>query len=142
MGNEAYHAKLAREKKRLALDEFAHHRYTTVGVLALRAVVEALDACASRKKLHFHTNQRTAQAERSGWLKKEFPELTKPFNTLLSTYEYFRSPRHSLGYERASIYLAWWRFQTPEHGDREKTTIDAMEKILDVLQKKTKIRFK
>jgi hypothetical protein len=143
MGNEEYHAKLVREKRKRALNEFANRRYTTVGVLALRAVVEAVDACASRKKLHFHTRPRTAQAERSRWLKKEFPELTKPFNALQGTYKYFRSPRHSLGYMLAPIYLAWWwRFPIPEHGNRAAKAIDAMEKILDVLQKKTGIRFK
>jgi len=143
MGNEEYHAKLVREKRKCALDEFANRRYTTVGVLALRAVVEAVDACASRKKLHFHTSPRTAQAERSRWLKKEFPELTKPFNTLRGTYKYFQSSRRSLGYKRAPIYLAWWwRFPTPEYSDRAATAIDAMNKILDGLQKKTGIRFK
>jgi len=143
MGNEEYHAKLVREKRKRALGEFANRRYTTVGVLALRAVVEAVDARASRKKLHFHTSPRTAQAERSRWLKKEFPALTKPFNTLRGTHKYFQSSRNSLGFKRAPIYLAWWwRFQTPEHGDRAAKAIDAMEKILDVLQKKTRIRFK
>lgn len=143
MGDEKYHAKLVREKRKRALDEFAKRRYTTVGVLALRAVVEAVDACVSRKKLHFHTSPRTAQVERSRWLKKEFPELTKPFNTLWSTYGYFRSSRHSLGYKRAPIYLAWWwRFPTPGYGDRAAKAIDAMENILDVLQRKTGIRFK
>jgi len=143
MGDEKYHAKLAKEKRKLALNEFANRRYTTVGVLALRAVVEAVDACASRKKLHFHDHPGTAQAERAGWLKKNFPELTKPFKTVQGSYEYFRSPRQSLGYERAPIYLAWWwRFPIPEHGNRATKTIDAMEKILDVLQKKTGIEFR
>jgi hypothetical protein len=143
MGDEKYHAKLAREKRKRAIDEFVNRRYTTVGVLALRAVVEAVDACASRKKLHFHDRPGTAQAERARWLKKNFPKLTRPFNTIRGTYEYFRSPRQSLGYARAPIYLAWWwRFPTPEHGDRATKAIDAMEKIFDALQKKTEIKFK
>ena len=59
MGDEKYHAKLAREKRKRALNELVNRRYTTVGVLALRAVEEAVDACASRKKLHFHANPKT-----------------------------------------------------------------------------------
>jgi len=143
MGDEKYHANLAKEKRKRALNEFASQRHTTVGVLALRAVIEAVDACASRKKLHFHAHPRTAQAKRAKWLRNNFPGLAKPFTTLLDTYEYFRSPRHSLGYARAPIYLAWWwRFPTSEHLDRASKAIDAMEEILDVLQKKTGIGFK
>ena len=143
MGDEKYHAKLAKEKRKRALNELANRRYTTVGVLALRAVEEAVDAYASRKKLHFHANPKTAHVKRSKWLKKEFPELAKPFNTLRGTYKYFRSPRHLLGYERVPIYLAWWwRFPSPEHGRRAANAAEAMEKILDVLQKETGIGFK
>jgi len=143
MGDQRYHAKLAREKRKRALNELANRRYTTVGVLALRAVEEAVDACASRKKLHFHANPKTAHVKRSKWLKKEFPELAKPFNTLWSAYKYFRSPKHLLGYERAPIYLAWWwKFPILEHGRRAANAADAMEKILGVLQKKTGIKFK
>lgn len=143
MGDEEYHAKQAKEKRERALNEFAAQRHTTVGVLALRAVIEAVDACASRKKLHFHAHPRTAQTKRTRWLRNNFPGLAKPFTTLLDTYEYFRSPGHSLGYARAPIYLAWWwRFPTPEYDDRAAKAIEAMEKILDVMQKKTGIEFK
>jgi len=143
MGDEKYHAKLAREKRKRAINELDNRRYTTVGVLALRSVLEAIDACASRKKLHFHSNPKTARARRKKWLKKNFPKLTKPFDTLWEVYEYFQNHRHALGYERAPIYLAgWWRFPTREHGVRATKAVDAMENILNALQKKTGIQFK
>jgi hypothetical protein len=143
MGDEKYHAKLAREKRERAINELDNRRHTTVGVLALRAVEEAVDACASRKKIHFHAHPKTARAKRNKWLKENFPELTKSFDTLREAYEYFRSPRHALGHERAPIYLAWWwRFPTREHSVRATKAVEAMEDILNVLQKKTGIRFK
>jgi hypothetical protein len=143
MGDEKYHAKLAREKRTRSLNELVNRRYATVAILALRSVEEAVDACASRKKLHFHADPKTAHAKRGKWLKKEYPELAKPFNTLRGTYEYFRSHRHLLGYERVPIFLAWWwRFPTPEYGRRAANAAEAMEKILDVLQKETGIKFK
>lgn len=143
MGDEKYHAKLAREKRKRANNELNKRRYTTVGVLALRAVEEAGDACASKKELHFHTNLKTARAKRNKWLKENFPELKKSFNTLREVYEYFRSPRHAVGYGRAPIYLAWWwKFPTREHSVRARKAVEAMEDTLNALQKKTGIRFK
>ena len=71
------------------------------------------------------------------------PRAGKTLQNIRGTYEYFRSPRHLLGYERAPIYLAWWwRFPSPEHGRRAANAAEAMEKILDVLQKETGIGFK
>ncbi|KUO41298.1 MAG: hypothetical protein AVW06_01405 [Hadesarchaea archaeon DG-33-1] len=143
MGDEKYHAKLARERRERAINELGNRRHTTVGVLALRAVEEALDACASREKIHFHSHPKTARVKRNKWLNENFPELTKSFETLLEAYEYFRSPRHALGYERAPIYLVWWwRFPTREHSVRATKAVEAMENNLNVLQRKSGIRFK
>ena len=143
MGDAKYHAKLAREKRKRAINELDHRRYTTVGVLALRAVEEAVDACASKKKLHFHSNPKTARAKRKKWLRENFPKLTKPFDELLGAYKYFRSPRHAVGYGRAAIYLAgWWGFPTREHSVGATKAGEAMKNILNALQKKTGILFK
>ena len=143
MGDEKYHAKLAREKRKRAINELDNRRYTTVGILALRGVEEAVDACTSKKKLHFHSNQKTARAKRKKWLKENFPRLIKPFDELWGAYEYFRSPRHAVGYERAPIYLAWWwRFPSREYGVHATKAVTAMEDILNALEKKTGILFK
>jgi hypothetical protein len=142
MGDEKYHAKLAREKRKRAINELDHRRYSTVGVLALRAVEEAVDACTSRKKLHFHSNLKTARAKRKKWLKENFPKLAKPFDELWGAYEYFRNPRHAVGHGRAEIYLAWWWRPSREHGVGATKAVEAMEDILNALQRKTGIRFK
>jgi hypothetical protein len=142
VGDEAYHAKLAREKRNRALKEFASRRSTTVGVLALAAVSEAVEACASRENIHFDSSPMTALAKRGEWLNENFPDLAEPFRILLETYEFFKSPKHSLDFSRAPVYLTWWwRFPNPEYANRAEKAIDAMEKIFDVLHKKTGIEF-
>ena len=53
MGDALYHSKIASEKRTGALDEFADRRYTNVADLTLKAVEQAIEACASRQNLHF-----------------------------------------------------------------------------------------
>lgn len=142
MGEEDYHAKLAKEKRNRALKEFASRRYTTVGVLALAAVSEALDACASRENIHFDSEPGTALAKRGEWLNKNFPDLAESFKTLLEIYEFFRNPKHSVEFSRAPVYLTWWfRFPNPEYANLAEKAVAAMEKIFDALHKKTGIEF-
>lgn len=142
MGEEEYHANLAKEKRNRAIKEFASRRYTTVGVLALAAVSEAVDACASKENIHFDSDQGNILAKRGEWLKKNFPDLAESFKTLLETHEFFRSPKHSLEFSRAPVYLTWWfRFPNPEYAKLAEKAIDAMEKIFDALHKKTGIEF-
>ena len=122
MGDEKYHAKLAGEKRAGAADEFAKGRYTNVGDLTLKAVEQAVEACASRENLHFHIDPKSAHAKRSDWLKRKFPELSKSFVALWGIYAV-------LGYGGMD-------------GERAKKAIEEMERILDVLQSKTGIGFK
>lgn len=122
MGDKQHHAKLAREKREGAKDELTKRRYTNVGDLSLKAVEQAIEACASREGLHFHIHPRTAHAKRSAWLKEKFPELAKSFDILWDTYGV-------LGY-------------TGLNGERAKKAVDEMGRILDVLQEKTGIKFK
>jgi hypothetical protein len=142
MGEEEHHANLAREKRNRAIKELQSRRYTTVGVLALAAVSEAVEACASREKIHFDSDPNTALAKRGEWLNKNFPELALPYKTLVETYEYFRNPKHSLDFSRVTVYLTWWfRFPKPEYANLAEKAIDAMEKIFGVLHEKTGIEF-
>lgn len=122
MGDEKHHSKLAREKRAGTIDELKKKRYTNVGDLALKAVEQAIEACASREKLHFHVHPRSAHANRGEWIKKNFPELAEPFDKLWGVYM-------DLGYDGLD-------------GERAEKATEAMERILDVLQRKTGIRFK
>lgn len=122
MGDEKHHSLLAKEKRAGAVHEFSGRRYTNVGDLALKAVEQAIEACASRENLHFHTQPRSAHAKRGEWLKRNFPELAKPFNTLWGLYG-------DLGYNGLN-------------GERAEKAIEEMERILDVIQGKTGIKFK
>jgi hypothetical protein len=121
LGDETHHAELAKEKRAGAVDEFKKGRYTNVGDLALKAVEQAVEACASREKLHFHTRSRTAHAERARWLKSNFPELARAYNTLWGIYA-------DLGYNGLN-------------GERAEKAIEVMEEILDALERKTGIGF-
>jgi hypothetical protein len=142
MGEEDYHANLAKEKRNRAIKEFASRRYTTVGVLALTAVSEAVEACASRENINFGSDPKTALSKKGEWLSKNFEDLADPFKTLLETYEFFRNPKHSMEFARAPVYLTWWfRFPNPEYANLAEKAIDAMEKIFDALHKKTGIEF-
>jgi hypothetical protein len=142
MGEEEYHANLAKEKRNRAIKEFASRRYTTVGVLALAAVSEAVDACASRENIHFDSETGTTLSKRGEWLNKNFPDLSESLKTVVDTYEFFRNPKHSLEFSRAPVYLTWWfRFPNPEYANLAEKAIDAMEKIFDELHKKTGIEF-
>ena len=122
MGDHAHHSSLAREKRAGAIHEFSSRRYTNVGDLALKAVEQAIEACASRENLHFHTQPRSAHAKRSEWVKKNFSKLAEPFDALWGVYM-------DLGYDGLD-------------GERARKAIEAMERILDVLQRETGIRFK
>ena len=122
MGDYTHHSLLAREKRAGTIHEFSSRRYTNVGDLALKAVEQAIEACASRDNLHFHTESRSAHANRSDWLKRNFPELAESLDMLWGAYM-------DLGYDGLN-------------GERAKKAVEAMERILDVLQRKTRIRFK
>lgn len=122
MGDEKHHSSLAKEKMVGALYEFSGNRYTNVGDLALKAIEQAIEACASREDLHFHTEPRTAHVKRREWLKRKFPELVKSFDTLWGLYA-------DLGYNGLD-------------GERAKKAIEEMERVLSVLQEKAGIRFK
>jgi len=122
LGNDEHHARIAREKRSGALDEFSKKRYTNVADLALKAVEQAIEAAASKENLHFHKDPRSAHYKRSMWLKKNFPQVASYIDILWGIYGL-------LGYNGIN-------------GERAKKAIEAMERILDEIQRKTGIRLK
>jgi len=122
MGDTTHHAKLAKEKREAALDEFEKGRYTVVGDLSLKAVEQAIEAAAAKSGKHFHTSPRTAHAERVRWAKTSFPEIAADLDMIWSAYG-------DLGYNGLN-------------GKRAKEAVDAMERIIDEIEKRTKLRIR
>jgi len=122
MGNTAHHAKLAKEKREAALDEFEKGRYTVVGDLALKAVEQTIEAAAAKSSKHFHVSPRTAHAERVRWAKTSFPEIAADLDIIWGAYG-------DLGYDGLD-------------GRRAKEAVDAMERIIDEVEKRSKLRIR
>ena len=122
VGNKEHHVKLAKEKVYAAMEEFQKGRYMVVGDLAIKAVEQAIEAAASMEGLHFHTEPRIAHASRIRWIKERFPTTSKDIDMLWGAYG-------SLGYEGVD-------------GERAKKVLEAMERILDELERKTGLRFR
>jgi len=86
MGKSEEHAKLAEENLSGAKDEFEKGRYANVGLLALRALEQIIEACVAREAVHFHEHPRTAHRNRRTWLQAHHPDLTKGWDILWSIY--------------------------------------------------------
>lgn len=121
MGDMVHHSKLAKEKREAALDEYKKRRYTVVGDLTLKAVEQAIEAVASQSGMHFHLTPRTAHAERVRWAKKNFPEIAADLDVVWGAYG-------DLGYDGLD-------------GNRARDAVEAMERIIDGIEKRTEIRF-
>jgi len=122
MGSLEHHLRLSKEKKDAALEEYERKRYTVVGDMAIKAVEQAIEALASLEGLHFHTNPRSAHANRVSWVKRRFPELSGHVDMLWGAYG-------MLGYEGVD-------------GERAKKALEAMGVILDGFEGKAGVRFK
>lgn len=122
MGDLTHHSRLAKEKREAALDEFKKRRYTVVGDLTLKAVEQAIETVASQLGMHFHLTPRTAHAERVRWAKKNFPEIAADLDVVWGTYG-------DLGYDGLN-------------GNRARDAVEAMERIMDGIEKRTEIRFR
>jgi len=122
MGDVTHHSKLAREKREAALDEFKKARYTVVGDLSLKAVEQTIEAIAAKSDKHFHTSPRTAHAERVKWAKATFPKIAPDLDIIWGAYG-------DLGYNGLD-------------GKRAKEAVEAMERIINELEKQTKLRIK
>ncbi len=121
MGDSEHHSRIAREKRRGALDEYEKKRYTNVADLALKAVEQAVEAAAAQEGLHFHIKPRSAHADRVRWAKKRFPQLSGDFDLLWGAYG-------DLGYDGLN-------------GRRAKEAVEAMERIMHEIEAKSKLRF-
>jgi len=68
MNDTELHVKAVCEKRGAALDEFKWKRYMAVGDLAIKAAEQAIEAAVSLEGKHFHTQPRSAHANRQ-WRK-------------------------------------------------------------------------
>lgn len=122
MSDVEIHVKATREKRLASLEEFKKRRYMVVGDLAIKTVEQAIEALAALEGKHFHLYPRSAHSSRLRWIKKKLPSLSKDVDGLWGAYG-------ALGYEGID-------------GDRAKKVINAMERVLDEIERKTRIRFK
>ena len=122
LGDEAHHLRLAKERREAALDEFDKRRYTVVGDMALKTVEQAIEAVASREGKHFHVSPRMAHALRVKWAKENFPEISADLDIVWSAYG-------DLGYDGLD-------------GDRAGEAVEAMERIVDEIERRSGIRFR
>lgn len=122
MGDFDHHARLAKEKRAAAIDEYEKGRYTVVGDLALKTVEQVVEAVASKAGKHFHVTPRTAHAERTKWAKERFPALSKDLDMLWSAYG-------DLGYDGLN-------------GRRARDAVEAMERILDGIERRAGVKLK
>jgi len=116
------HVKAVREKRLASLEEFEKGRYMVVGDLTIKTVEQAIEALAALERKHFHLLPRSAHSSRLRWIKKKLPSLSKDVDELWGAYG-------ALGYEGID-------------GDRAKKAVDAMERVLDEIGRKARIRFK
>jgi len=122
MGNVAHHSRLAKEKREAALDEFQKGRYTVVGDLTLKAVEQAVEAAAAKSETHFHLTPRTAHAERVRWAKKKFRKIAADLDVVWGAYG-------DLGYDGLN-------------GNRAREAVEAMERIMGEIGRRTGIQFR
>jgi len=86
MGTTKEHAKIAIENLEGVKDEYKAARYSNVGLLALRALEQMVEACAAKENLHFHEHPRVAHRDRRDWLKSHHPDLVKEWDALWLIY--------------------------------------------------------
>ncbi len=113
------HVRMCKEKAAAAEDELKQKRYTAVGDLAIKAVEQAIDAAASLRGIHFHTEPRRAHSERLRWAKQEFVGISRDLDELWGAYG-------ALGYEGVD-------------GERARRAVEAMKRVVTAIAKHTKL---
>jgi len=121
MGDTTKHANIALENLKGALEELENRRFSNVGLLALKALEQMVEACAFKEGLHFHEHPRTAHRNRRNLLKTHHPDLLDAWDHLWGIYG-------ALGYGgldggRAEQALAILRKCLAELSRREKIAI-------------------
>ena len=122
MSDVEIHIKAACEKRLAALEEYEKKRYMVVGDLAIKTVEQAIEALAALEGKHFHLFPRSAHSNRVRWIKERFPSLSKDVDELWGAYG-------ALGYEGID-------------GERARKVVDAMERVLDEIERKAHVKFK
>jgi hypothetical protein len=122
MSNDtSMHVKICIEKTAAARDELKRKRHTAVGDLTIKAAEQAIEAAASLRDIHFHTEPRRAHRERLRWAKQEFPGISKDLDELWGAYG-------ALGYEGLD-------------GERAKKAVEAMERVIARIARDSKLSF-
>jgi len=121
MGDTQLHTNIVFENMEGSLEELKNRRFSNVGLLALRALEQMIEACAVKEGLHFHEHPRTAHKNRRNWLKAHHPDLLESWDQLWGIYG-------ALGYggldgERAKQALAILKRCLTELSRREKIAI-------------------
>lgn len=124
MGDAKHHASIAEENLKGAQEELKNQRFANVGLLALRALEQMVEACAVKEGLHFHEHPRTAHKNRRNWLKTHHPDLLDMWEQLWGIYG-------ALGYgglngERAEKALGILKRCLSELSRREKIEISGL----------------
>jgi len=122
MSDVDVHLRAVREKRLAALDEFEKGRFMVVGDLAIKAVEQGVEVLAAIEDRHFHLRPRSAHSERMKWFKERFPRLSRDVDELWGAYG-------ALGYEGID-------------GDRAKKAVEAMERVLNEIERKAQVRFR
>lgn len=86
MGGLKDHTKLAKENAEGVRSEHDARRYSNVGLLAVKALEQIVEACAAKEGLHFHEHPRTAHRNRRDWLKTHHPDLVEDWDALWAVY--------------------------------------------------------
>jgi hypothetical protein len=116
------HVRAVREKRSAALEEFEKKRYMVVGDLAIKTAEQAIEALAALEGRHFHLHPRSAHSNRQRWIKEKLSPLSKDVDELWGAYG-------ALGYEGID-------------GERAKKVIEAMERVLDEIERAARIRLR
>jgi hypothetical protein len=66
--------------------EYGAGRFSNVGLLAIKALEQAIEACVAKEGLHLHEHPPTAHVKRREWLKTHNPDLVKDWDTLWLIY--------------------------------------------------------
>jgi len=86
MSTTKKHAKIAIENLEGVKGEYNAARYSNVGLLAVRALEQMVEACAAKENLHFHEHPRVAHRDRREWLRFHHPDTVKEWDALWLIY--------------------------------------------------------
>jgi len=119
MDDTQLHTNIVFENLEGSLEELKNRRFSNVGLLALRAFEQMIEACAVKEGLHFHEHPRTAHKNRRNWLKNNHPDLLEAWDQLWGIYGALR--------------------YGGLNGERAKQALDILKKCLTELSRREKI---